>query len=255
MKVKDSIALVTGANRGLGKAYVEALLAAGAKKVYAGMRTVSPATDPRVVPVQLDITSAADIAAVVKQCGDITILINNAGIMLATPMVTPKSAESLRREMEVNVFGTLAMMQACAPVLARNGGGAIANMLSVVSWFTYPMNATYGASKHALLSVTDAARIELKGQGTQVVAVYAGFIDTDMASGLARPEDAKTPPRQVAERTLEGIEAGVDHVRADERAEETWKSLRSDPEGFQAFLQQVWDTRDMGAVSAKNYLG
>ena len=244
MKVQGSIALVTGANRGLGKAYVEELLAAGAKKVYAGMRDLSPSTDPRVTPVRLDITSADDVAAAAKRCGDVTILINNAGIMLASPMMTAKSAESMRHEMEVNVFGTLAMMQAFAPVLARNGGGAIANVLSVVSWITYPLNATYGASKHALLAVSDSARIELKAQGTQVIGVYAGFIDTDMASGLARPEDAKTPPRQVAARTLKGIEAGADHVRADERAEGIWESMRNDPEGLEKYLQQAWDNRD-----------
>jgi len=243
MKVKGSIALVTGANRGLGKAYVEELLAAGAAKVYAGMRAVAPVSDPRVMPVQLDITSKADIAAATRQCNDVTILINNAGIMLATPMITPKSAESMRREMDVNVFGTLAMIQAFAPVLARNGGGAIANVLSVVSWITYPLNATYGASKHALLAVTDSARIELKAQGTQVVGVYAGFIDTDMASEMARPEEPKTPPRQVALRTLQGIEGGVDHVRADERAEGIWENMRNDFEGLERFLQQAWDTR------------
>src|SRR6202041_1645220 len=143
------------------------------------------------------------------RCGDVNILINNAGIMLKTTMLSEQSAESMRREMNVNVFGTLAMIQAFAPILAKNGGGAIANMLSVVSWFVFPFNATYCASKHAALALTEGVRIQLKSQGTQVVAVYAGFIDTDMAGGFDRE---KTPPRQVAERTLAGIREGLNEV-------------------------------------------
>ena len=241
MHIEGSIALVTGANRGLGKAYVDALLAAGAKKIYAGARQPPGAADSRVIPLKLDVTLSADIEAARQRCGDVNILINNAGIMLKTTMLSEQSAESMRREMNVNVFGTLAMIQAFAPILAKNGGGAIANMLSVVSWFTYPFNATYCASKHAALAVTDAARIQLKAQGTQVLGVYAGFLDTDMASELA---GAKTPPRQVAERTLQGIREGVHHVRADKRSEEAWDSVRKDPEGFEKSMQQAWDNRE-----------
>ncbi len=243
MKIEGSIALVTGANRGLGKAYVEALLSAGAQKVYAGARRPLETTEPRVTPVKLDVTSSKDIVAAARRCGDVNILINNAGIMLKTTMLSDQSAESMRREMDVNVFGMLEMIQAFAPILARNGGGAIASMLSVVSWYTWPFNATYCASKHAALVVTDAARIQLKAQGTQVLGVFAGFIDTDMASKLARPGEPRTPPRQVAERTLQGIIDGVDHVRADQRSEEIWNALRRDSEGFAKSLQDAWDNR------------
>src|SRR5580658_6663956 len=145
--------------------------------------------------------------------------------------------------MEVNVFGVLAMIQAFAPILAKNGGGAIANVLSVVSWFTFPFNATYCASKHAALAVTDAARIQLRGQGTHVVGVYAGFIDTAMAAELADPSQPKTPPRQVADRTLEGIANGIDHVRADARSEEMWNLVRQNPEQVEESIQQAWDDR------------
>src|SRR3981081_4672188 len=138
-------------------------------------------------------------------------------------MLSEQSAESMRREMNVNVFGTLAMIQAFAPILAKNGGGAIANMLSVVSWFTAPFNATYCASKHAALAVTDAARIQLKSQGTRVLAVHAGYIDTDMAAGLEQP---KTSPQQVVERTLECIRSGQDLVLADDRARQVWQAMR-----------------------------
>jgi NAD(P)-dependent dehydrogenase (short-subunit alcohol dehydrogenase family) len=147
MHVEGSVALVTGANRGLGKAYVDALLAAGAKKIYAGTRQPPGAAGSRVIPLKLDVTLSADIEAARQRCGDVNILFNNAGIMLKTTMLSEQSAESMRREMNVNVFGTLAMIQAFAPILAKNGGGAIANLLSVESWFTYPFNATYCASK------------------------------------------------------------------------------------------------------------
>jgi NAD(P)-dependent dehydrogenase (short-subunit alcohol dehydrogenase family) len=243
MKIEGCIALVTGANRGLGKAYVEALLAAGAAKVYAGARQPFEIPDSRVTPVRLDVTSRADVESAAKRCTDVNVLINNAGAMLNTSMLEEGSEAAMRREMEVNVFGVLAMIRAFAPILAQNGGGAIANMLSVVSWFTYPFNATYCASKHAALAVTDGARIQLKGQGTHVVAVYAGFIDTDMAAELAGPDVPKTSPRQVAERTLEGIVKGIDHVRADARSEEVWDQMRQHPAELDSAMQQAWDER------------
>jgi NAD(P)-dependent dehydrogenase (short-subunit alcohol dehydrogenase family) len=240
MKIEGCTALVTGANRGLGKAYVEALLAAGAAKVYAGARNPALVTDSRSIPVKLDVTSPQDIAAAATKCSDIELLINNAGIMLMSPMLADNSDAAMRREMEVNVFGTLAMIRAFAPVLANNGGGVIANMLSVVSWFVPPANATYAASKHAELVVTEAARIQLKSQGTHVVGVYSGFIDTDMAAGINQP---KTTPQQVALSTLEGIRLGQNHVLADRRAEEVWEATRSDPAGLAKTMQQNWDQR------------
>jgi NAD(P)-dependent dehydrogenase (short-subunit alcohol dehydrogenase family) len=240
MKIEGSAALVTGANRGLGKAYSDALLAAGAAKVYAGARDPSLITDNRLIPVKLDITSSSDVAAASRRCEDVSILINNAGIMLMSPMLRDASDEALRREMEVNVYGLLAMIRAFAPILPRNGGGTIANMLSIVSWFVYPFNATYCASKHAALAVSDAARIQLKSQGTHVVGVYAGLIDTEMASGYDQP---KTSPQQVAERTLEGIRLGQDHVLADTSAEEMWRATRSGPAQLAATMQQAWDQR------------
>jgi NAD(P)-dependent dehydrogenase (short-subunit alcohol dehydrogenase family) len=243
MKIEGSVALVTGANRGLGKAYVEALLASGAKKVYAGSRQLSKVSDARLAPIQLDVTSPSDIESAVRRCDDVTILINNAGLMLGSTMLAEGSDDAMRREMDVNVFGILAMIRGFASVLASNGGGAIANMLSVVSWFTLPFNATYCASKHASLAVTDAARIQLRAQGTQVVGIYAGFIDTDMSANLAEPDAPKTSPRQVADRTLQGIVEGADHVLADARAEEIWEAVRRDPARFEKSMQKAWDDR------------
>jgi NAD(P)-dependent dehydrogenase (short-subunit alcohol dehydrogenase family) len=239
MKIEGCVALVTGANRGLGKAYVDALFAMGAAKVYAGARDPASIADSKAIAVKLDVTSPSDVTlAATEHCRDITLLINNAGVMLASPMLQPNSEEAMRREFEVNVFGMQRMIRAFAPVLARNGGGAFANMLSVVSWFVNPLNATYGASKHAALAVSDAARMELKAQGTHVVGVYAGYIDTDMVNGL---DVKKTPPQQVAQRTLEGVEAGTDHVRADDRADAIWHATRNHPAQLEAQMQEVWE--------------
>ena len=166
------------------------------------------------------------------------LLINNAGLMLKTPMLAEESEAAMRREMEVNVFGVLAMTRAFAPILACNGGGAIVNMLSVVSWFVNPFNATYCASKHAALAVTDAARIQLRAQGVQVIGVYAGFIDTDMAVGVNAP---KTSPRQVAERALEGVRTGEDHVVAGDEARDIRAAVLADPAAFEAKMREAWE--------------
>ncbi len=238
MDIRGCTALVTGANRGLGRAYVDALIARGAAKVYAGARDPSTVTGDRVVPLRLDVTSAEQVAAALAACPDVDLLINNAGAMLATPVLDPKAETALRAELEVNVFGVLRMANAFAPVLARNGGGAIANMLSVVSWYVYPFNATYSATKHAALALTNALRVQLRAQHTQVLGVYAGFIDTDMVAHIGAE---KTPPSQVAERTLDGVMDGRDHVYADEAAEGLWAMVRTDPAQLEALSQALWD--------------
>ena len=147
--------------------------------------------------------------------------------MLNTPILAPDAVDAMRKEMQVNVFGMASMIQAFAPILAKNGGGAIVNMLSVVSWFTPPFNATYAASKHAALAVSDAARIELRKQGTQVIGVYAGFIDTELA----------------AARRGKRVESGLNHVLADERARQLYDAVRRDPEQLERTQQDAWDQR------------
>ena len=251
MNIENSIALVTGANRGLGKVYTDALLAAGAAKIYAAARDPASVAiaDPRLVPIKLDVTQDADVNGAGALCADVNLLINNAGIMLASPMLAGGSEAALRAEMEVNVFGMLRMVRAFAPVLAKNRGGAIANVLSVVSWFVYPFNATYCASKHAALALTEGVRMQLKAQCTQVVAVYAGFIETDMAAGFDRE---KTPPRQVAERTLAGIRDGLNDVHADERSQAIWQAVRTDPAQLHAQMQKEWDERSQRATHKRD---
>ena len=185
MMIRGSTALVTGANRGLGSALVRALRAGGCAKIYAAARNIAGVAPDRVVhPVQLDITSAEEVAAAAARCQDVDILINNAGVAGFKPALGAPTMEHARAEMETNYFGTLAMCRAFAPVLKRNGGGALINVLSVVSWFNAPVQGSYCASKAAEWSLTRAARFELRAQGTLVVGVFAGYIDTDMTRAL-----------------------------------------------------------------------
>jgi len=238
MDITGKTALVTGANRGLGRSFARALLEAGAAKVYAGARDPRSIEDDGVVPIELDVKSPTLISAAARKCSDVDIIINNAGIMLSTSVLDDNSEKVLRRELDVNVFGPLAISKAFAPVLARNGGGVIVNMLSVVSWFVNPLNPTYCVSKRAALAVTDALRIELQAQNTRVIGVYAGIIDTVMGAALSA--GPKTSPHQVALKTIEGIRAGVDHVYADDRAETIWKAVRETPEKLEADMKALW---------------
>ncbi len=230
---------MTGANRGLGKAYAQALLAAGAAEVFAAARNPAEITYEGVTPIKLDVTSDADVESAVRRCKGLSLLVNNAGAMLLKPVLADGADVALRREMEVNVFGVHRMMTAFAPRIAAAGGGAIVNVLSVVSFFTAPFNGTYCCSKHAAMALTDGARIQLKRQGVHVVGVYAGFIDTDMARAVDAP---KISPRQVAERTLEGVRRADDHVFADDRSATIWQTLRKDSPEFATAQQQAWDT-------------
>ncbi|MFF5213124.1 SDR family oxidoreductase [Streptosporangium sp. NPDC000396] len=224
MDLRGCTALVTGANRGLGRAFALALLERGASKVYAGARDPGSVADQRLVPVELDITDPASVAAVAERCGDVTLLINNAGIGLRGGLIAAPSLEAARAEMETNFFGTLAMCRAFAPVLGRNGGGTIVNMLSVLSWATLPGAASYAASKAATWSLTNGIRLELREQGTLVVGVHAAFIDTDMAAGIALP---KTAPAEVAAQALDAIEQGSHEVLADHLTRQTKGALSS----------------------------
>jgi NAD(P)-dependent dehydrogenase (short-subunit alcohol dehydrogenase family) len=238
MDINDSVVLVTGGNRGLGKSLVQAFLEAGARKIYVGSRRLIESSDPRLQPIQLDITHAQDVAAAAQTCRDITILVNNAGITASTPFLTAPSVDQARQEMETNYFGTLAMVRAFAPHLKRNGGGALVNMLSVLSWFTLPTAGSYCASKSAELALTEGLRIELRSQGTRVIAVHAGYIDTDMTAALNRP---KVSPEEVAARILEGIRMDQEEVLADQPSQEVKAVLASNRQRFYQRVQADWD--------------
>jgi NAD(P)-dependent dehydrogenase (short-subunit alcohol dehydrogenase family) len=212
MQIQGSNALVTGANRGIGKAFADALLERGAAKVYAAARDVATITGPRVVPIRLDVTDFDRVAAVAQELDDVELVINNAGVgHVGFPLEA--SLENARAQLETNYLSLIANMQAFAPVLARNGGGAFINMLSVVSWIASPRLATYSASKAAAWSFTNAARVELKEQNTQVVAVHVGFVDTDLTAGLDAP---KVSAATVATSALDALEAGEREALVDD---------------------------------------
>lgn len=222
LNVEGSVALVTGANRGLGKAFARALLDAGAAKVYAGARDVASVTDPDVVPVALDVTDHAQVERLATELGDVDIVINNAGVALLATGVGGDGLDAHRAEFEVNYFGTLAVARAFAPVLARNGGGALVNMLSALSFVSLPLLGNYSATKAAAWSLTNGLRQQLAEQGTLVVGVHAGWIDTDMAAAVDAP---KTAPEDVARQTVEAIAAGRTEVLADDTSRGAKASL------------------------------
>jgi len=216
MKIQDAVALVTGANRGIGLAFTRELLARGARKVYAGARDPSSVTLPGVEPLRLDVTRADDIAAAVARAGDVTLVINNAGIGAFGGFLASDSEEVTRRLFETNFFGMLRVSQAFAPVLKENGGGALLNVLSIVSWVNGGQLAGYAASKSAAWSLTNALRHELAAQKTQVTALHMAFVDTDLVRALDQP---KTSPEAIVQRALDGLEAGLDEVLGDERTQ------------------------------------
>ena len=224
MRIEGSIALVTGANRGIGKAFAEELLSRGAAKVYAAVRDIATVTDPRLVPVELDVTDAAAVTAAAARLGDVQIVVNNAGIAKSSLALSAPLDEA-RAQLEVNYLGLVSMTQAFAPVLAANGGGAFINMLSVASWASVPIVATYSASKAAAWSYTNAARLQLKLQGTQVVSVHVGAVDTDMQAGN---EVEKTPPAAVAKCALDTLEAGQPEAVVDEFSRSVKSALHDD---------------------------
>lgn len=235
--------LVTGANRGLGKAFVEELLSRGVARVYAAARNPDTVAfdDDRVIPVRLDVTKPDGVRATASRCTDVTVLINNAGAMLRTPLLAGPDLSAARSEMETNYFGTLAMCRAFAPVLARNGGGAVVNVLSVASWLASPFNGSYGASKSAEWSLTNAIRVELRASGTLVVGVHAGWIDTDMAADV--PE-SKISTGDVVRQTLDGVQRGDEEVLTDDSTRHVKASLPSDQTLLYPDVQKRWDAND-----------
>lgn len=250
MKIKNSTVLVTGANRGIGKAYVEALIKWGAKKVYAAMRDVE--TFAKSSPgylgkyqdvielVSLDITHEDQIASVVKKTGDVNLLINNAGTASFTGLISEKNLVPARQEMEVNYFGTLSMIRAFASTLKKNGGGAIINVLSVASLANLPVLGSYCASKAALYSLTQGVRAELAHQGTHVLGVFPGPIATDMAKDFPME---KSSPEETAEGTLQAIEEGREDIFIDVFAKQFQKDFQENPIGVaKQFVEMLPET-------------
>ncbi|HKM72107.1 MAG TPA: SDR family oxidoreductase [Stellaceae bacterium] len=226
MSVENSVAFVTGANRGLGLAFAKELLGRGVKKLYAGIRNPDGVDLPGVIPVKFDVTDPAAVAAAALRCGDVTLLINNAGIgRVDASALDPVVIDNAREIFETNFYGIIRASQAFTPVLSANGGGAIVNVLSDVTWFAPPMLTAYAATKSAAWSFTNALRIDVRDKGIQVLALHVGFLDTDLTRGL---DVKKSDPRVVAARTLDALETGREEVLAGEQTEALKRSLSTE---------------------------
>ena len=210
--LKGQTILVTGANRGMGREYLTQLLERDVAKVYAAARNPEAIdiADARVVPLRLDVTDAASVTAAAASAPDVTVLINNAGLLRGASVLSADTT-GLREELETNLFGPLALASAFADRIADRAG-AIVNVSSVLAW--WPVGASYGVTKAALWSATDSMRLELASRGVQVMGVYVGLVDTDMASFAG--DSPKSSPVDVVRQVLDGLEAGADEVLADD---------------------------------------
>ena len=243
MQIENAVALVTGANGGIGAEFVTALHQAGAARIYACARKLKSlsevvATDPeRIVPIALDISDQSSIQAAATQCQDVSLVINNAGAALNFGgLVTAPDLAKARTEMEVNYFGTLLMCQAFAPVLKQNGGGAIINVLSILARATAPLMGSYCASKAAALALTYGVRAELAAQGTEVIAVMPGTVDTQMSKDYPPP---KVSAAEVAKVSLQAVIDGTEEVYPGEHATQTAAQLASDPKAVEKQFAQM----------------
>lgn len=228
MDIQGTIALVTGSNRGLGRAFAEHLLERGAARVYAAARRPEEVDLPGVEPLELDITDPAQVRRAAELAGDVTLVINNAGSNTFTNLIEG-GPDAIRRELDTHLFGTLDVVRAFAPILDRNGGGAVVNVLSAMSWFAYDGANAYHVAKAAEWALTNAIRLELAGQGTLVTGVHLGVADTDMSAGY---EGAKLDPAEVARGALDAVESGDWEVLLDDWSRQVKASVADDPRRF-----------------------
>jgi NAD(P)-dependent dehydrogenase (short-subunit alcohol dehydrogenase family) len=236
MKIENSVALVTGGNRGIGEAFVRAFVAAGARRVYAACRAkgdaahlVGEAPD-RVLEVQLDVTDAESITRAARDCPDVNILVNNAGLFSNQTLMRATDMSFARAEMEVNYFGPLGMCRAFAPILAKTERSAIVNVLSAGGLAALPIMGGYSPSKFAARAMSTCIRAELADQGTSVAALFVGSVDTRMANHV---QGAKERPETIAAEGLAAIERGTDEVDTDRMAIEVRASLLRDPKALE----------------------
>ncbi|MGW1909917.1 SDR family oxidoreductase [Streptomyces sp. NPDC002076] len=220
MDISAATALVTGANRGLGRALAQELVARGAT-VYGAARRPDQIDLPGVKPIRLDVTDPASVAAAAEEAGDITVLINNAGSSTGADLLTG-SWDAVRLEMETHYLGTLGVIRAFAPVIESQGGGSILNILSVLSWITFPAVGAYSAAKSAEWSLTNAVRQQLAPRGITVSGLHVGYMDTDMARHVT---DSKTDPADVARAAVDGIAAGAPEIVVDDRSRQVQAGL------------------------------
>ena len=208
--IVGATALVTGGNRGFGRAIVEELLDRGAAKVYATARSPYTPADGRIVPLVLDVTDEASVAAAAQAATDVSIVVNNAGISLNTPLLDAPLAD-IRAELDTNLFGIIRVARAFSPILASHPSSSLVNVLSVLSWLAYGKD--YEISKAAAWSATNSLRVKLRDQGTVVTALHVAFMDTDMTAHLDVP---KADPRDIARQTADAIATGQYEILADD---------------------------------------
>jgi NAD(P)-dependent dehydrogenase (short-subunit alcohol dehydrogenase family) len=228
MDIAGSVALVTGANRGIGRHFVQQLLGRGAAKVYATARDPERIDVAGVRVLPLDVTDPASVAKAAAAAGDITLLINNAGVSTRQNLVTG-DLDKARLEMNTMVWGSLGVIRAFAPVLEHNGGGAILNVLSAMSWFSYDGANSYSVAKAAQWALTNGVRLELARQRTLVTGLHMGAVDTDMMAGF---DIDKLDPAEVVRAALDGIQAGQLEILVDDASRQVKAALAADPAAF-----------------------
>ncbi len=238
MEIQNRTALITGANRGIGRATVDALLAAGAAKVYAGARNVDSLPDfgdARVVPIQLDITDSESVRSAATTAGDVDLLINNAGVLsMGSTLEVP--FEDIQRDMNVNYYGTLGMVRAFVPVLESKPGAALVNVVTIAAFVNFPGLAGYSPSKAALFSLSQGLRIDLAPRGISVHTVNPGPIDTDMAKDL---DMDKASPESAAENIVRGLENDEADIFPDAMAEQMFGLWRGNYRDLEAAVYQM----------------
>ncbi|MEO0456873.1 MAG: SDR family oxidoreductase [Cyanobacteria bacterium P01_A01_bin.114] len=239
MQINGAIALVTGANGGLGSHFVDQLLELGVEKIYVCARNPHKLTHlkerapEQLIPIELDVTNIDSVASAADQCADVTLLVNNAGTSLNQGFIAAADLDSARAEMEVNYFGMLSMCRAFAPALKQQGGGAIVNILSLLGKVNLPFSGSYSASKAAAISMTQGVRAELASQNTLVVAVMPGTIDTPLAKDWPDP---KVAPAEVARAALQAVVDDKEDVYPGEQATQVAAQLLSDPKGVEKYM-------------------
>jgi NAD(P)-dependent dehydrogenase (short-subunit alcohol dehydrogenase family) len=220
--IVGAAALVTGGSRGFGLALVHELLSRGAARVYATSRTPASSPDPRVIPLVLDVTDETSVQAAALAAPDVSILINNAGVLLRSNVLT-SPLDEIRAELDTNLFGIIRASRAFAPVLARHASSSMVNVLSALSWLT--LGGGYEISKSAAWSATNALRFQLAPQGTTVTGLHVGYMDTEMVAAL---DVSKTDPRAVARQTADAILTGAYEILADETARRVKSALSAE---------------------------
>jgi NAD(P)-dependent dehydrogenase (short-subunit alcohol dehydrogenase family) len=253
MEINNAVALVTGANGGIGSHFVEQLLHLQVAKIYVCARSASKlqnlvALDPaRIVPIELEVTRLESVAAAAAQCSDVTLLINNAGTSLNQGIISAPDLESAQAEMAVNYFGMAAMCRAFAPILKQQGGGTIVNILSLLGKANLPFSGSYSASKAAAISMTHCVRAELAAQKTLVIGVMPGTVNTGLAKDWPEP---KVAPAEVARETLQAVIANQEDVYPGEQAKQVSAQLLLDPKGVEKYMATFLPGMNLAGTNA-----